>query len=188
MVSAGVARPEEFRASGGGTKSPLWRQIVADVLGVRLSTTQTAEGAAYGAAILAGVGAGWGSTCPELADAFVQVEGSATDPSSTGAYEAPYASFQGLYPALAPTFSTLERLRGHAARCRVTRWMESRSAASVAPRSSRANWLAPTVTHGPVSPSGHRTRTSTWSDVAQTHVDPPRAARSRVRRRSSAGG
>ncbi len=108
MVSAGVARPEEFRASGGGTKSPLWRQIVADVLGVRLSLTQTAEGAAYGAAVLAGVGAGWGSSVPELAGAFVHVEGPATDPVSTGAYEGPYASFQGLYPALAPTFSALD--------------------------------------------------------------------------------
>ena len=108
MVSAGVPRPEEFRASGGGTKSPLWRQIVADVLGVRLSTTQTAEGAAYGAAILAGVGAGWGSTVPALASAFVQTERPATEPVSADAYEGVYASFQGLYPALAPSFLTLE--------------------------------------------------------------------------------
>jgi len=108
MVSAGVARPEEFRASGGGTKSPLWRQIVADVLGVRLGTTQTAEGAGYGAAILAGVAAGWGSTVPSLADTFVEVDGPATEPVSAAVYAGAYASFRGLYPALAPSFRALE--------------------------------------------------------------------------------
>jgi xylulokinase len=108
MRSAGVVLPGEFRASGGGTKSPLWRQIVADVLGVRLCTTQTAEGAAYGAAILAGPAAGWGQTAPELADSFVQVGSSATEPSGAGVYESAYASFSALYPALAPSFRTLD--------------------------------------------------------------------------------
>jgi len=108
MRSAGVALPEEFRVSGGGTKSPLWRQIVADVLGVRLNTTQTAEGAAYGAAILAGVAAGWGTTGEALADAFVRTGETAVEPTATDAYAAPYASFSGLYPALAPSFQTLD--------------------------------------------------------------------------------
>lgn len=108
MQAAGVDLPEEFRASGGGTRSPLWRQIVADVLGVRVGTTQTVEGAAYGAAILAGPAAGWGTTVPALADAFVRAGGPAIEPSSTDAYEAAYASFTGLYPALAPSFSALD--------------------------------------------------------------------------------
>ncbi|MDH4353558.1 MAG: FGGY-family carbohydrate kinase, partial [Actinomycetota bacterium] len=107
MRAAGVALPEELRASGGGTRSPLWGQIVADVLGVRLRTTQTAEGAAYGAAILAGVAAGWGVTVPELADRFVQVSGAATEPGGVGAYESAYAQFRRLYPALAPEFAQL---------------------------------------------------------------------------------
>jgi xylulokinase len=108
MRSAGVELPEEFRASGGGTKSPLWRQIVADVLGVRLRTTQTAEGAAFGAAILAGVAAGWGATVQELADRLVRADGRTTEPAPADAYEGPYASFRGLYPALAPSFATLD--------------------------------------------------------------------------------
>jgi xylulokinase len=108
MRSAGVVLPEEFRASGGGTRSPLWRQIVADVLGVQLRTTQTVEGAAYGAAILAGVAAGWGGDVRELADAFVQLAGAATEPDAAGEYDAAYDSFRQLYPALAPGFATLD--------------------------------------------------------------------------------
>src|SRR5207248_7994322 len=59
MVAAGMAPPTEIRASGGGTASPLWRQILADVLGADIATVTTAEGAAYGAAVLAAVGAAW---------------------------------------------------------------------------------------------------------------------------------
>ncbi|MGE5603122.1 MAG: xylulokinase, partial [Nitrososphaerales archaeon] len=49
---------EQVRASGGGAKSPLWRQIQADVFGTELVLVNTTEGAAMGAALLAGVGAG----------------------------------------------------------------------------------------------------------------------------------
>ena len=59
MVAAGMAPPAQIRASGGGIASPLWRQILADVLGAEIATVTTTEGAAYGAALLASVGAGW---------------------------------------------------------------------------------------------------------------------------------
>ncbi len=49
---------EQVRATGGGAKSPLWRQIIADVLGVELVTTNAQEGPAFGAALLAGVASG----------------------------------------------------------------------------------------------------------------------------------
>ena len=58
MKSAGLAEITQVRVSGGGAKSPLWRQILADVLNAELVTINTTEGAAYGAALLAGVGAG----------------------------------------------------------------------------------------------------------------------------------
>ncbi len=48
----------QVRASGGGARSPLWRQIQADVFGAELVLVNVTEGAAYGAALLAGVGAG----------------------------------------------------------------------------------------------------------------------------------
>src|SRR5690554_1229004 len=58
MQQSGLPAPDQVRVSGGGAKSPLWRQILADVLGTELVTVNTTEGAAYGAALLAGVGTG----------------------------------------------------------------------------------------------------------------------------------
>src|SRR6202035_3325088 len=59
-----------IRVGGGGARSPLWRQIQADVYGQSVETVQAEEGAAYGAALLAGVGAGvWSSVdaaCSEV--------------------------------------------------------------------------------------------------------------------------
>ena len=59
MVGAGMPAPPQIRGSGGGTASPLWRQILADVLGAEIATVSTTEGAAYGAALLAAVASGW---------------------------------------------------------------------------------------------------------------------------------
>jgi xylulokinase len=92
------------RASGGGTRSPLWRQILADVLGVPIATTETAEGAAYGAAVLAAVGAGWQPTVAAAAAAWVRTTSTTEPGPDAAAYEAPYAAYRDLYPALSPTF------------------------------------------------------------------------------------
>ena len=74
LVSATAPDPlRELRSSGGGTNSPLWRQIIADVLGVPLSLTRTSEGVATGGAILAAVGAGWFDTVGEACEAMVEV-------------------------------------------------------------------------------------------------------------------
>ena len=59
MIAAGMPAPTQIRVSGGGTASPLWRQILADVLDAEIATVDTTEGAAYGAGVLAAVGAGW---------------------------------------------------------------------------------------------------------------------------------
>jgi xylulokinase len=106
MRSAGVAPPEQFRISGGGTRSPLWTQLLADVLQVRLAATATSEGAAFGAALLAAVTAGWHPT-PEAAAAALVQPGAVTVPGSgdLGAYEATYQTYRELYPALAPSFA-----------------------------------------------------------------------------------
>lgn len=61
IQNAGLGTITQVRASGGGTKGALWRQIMASVLNAELVTVNTTEGGAYGAALLAGVGAGvWG--------------------------------------------------------------------------------------------------------------------------------
>lgn len=103
MRSVGLA-PSEIRATGGGVRSGLWRQILADVLGARIVTTSTVEGAAHGAAILAAVGAGWFPSVPNACRALVET-GEPTEPSARAdVYADAYARYRELYPALAPTF------------------------------------------------------------------------------------
>src|SRR5918911_1691513 len=64
---------EAVRLGGGGARSPLWRQIQADVYGREVETVEAEEGAAYGAALLAGVGAGAWGTVDEACDSVVRV-------------------------------------------------------------------------------------------------------------------
>jgi xylulokinase len=104
MVSAGVARPNQVRASGGGTASQLWMQILADVLQVEVATVSTTEGAAYGAALLGAVGAGWHETVDVGCAAWVQVTPGAAPGADVAAYVDGYAVYRDLYPALSPTF------------------------------------------------------------------------------------
>lgn len=106
MRAAGVPLPGELRASGGGAKSPLWRQVVADALGVPLVLTGTTEGAAYGAALLATVAGGWFASVPEASAALVRT-GQTTTPAGGDPYADAYASFRRLYPTLAPEFRAL---------------------------------------------------------------------------------
>ncbi|HET7235642.1 MAG TPA: xylulokinase [Actinomycetota bacterium] len=106
MREAGIAMPGEIRATGGGIKSALWRQILADVLEATIVTTSTAEGAAQGAAILAAVGAGWYSTVKDACEALVRI-GEATGSAEPSPYADAYARYRELYPALAPTFHLL---------------------------------------------------------------------------------
>jgi len=104
MVAAGIPAPGEIRISGGGTVSPLWRQILADVLGAHLSTVNTAEGAAYGAALLAAVGAGWYPSVDDACASLVESVPAAAPGSDAERYAERYARYRELYPALAPTF------------------------------------------------------------------------------------
>jgi len=101
MKSSGLTDIKQVRVSGGGAKSPLWRQILADVLNVELVTVNTTEGAAYGAALLAGVGAGAWPSVDAAADACVTLTGStAPQAESVARYNKVYALYQKLYPAL----------------------------------------------------------------------------------------
>jgi xylulokinase len=98
----------QVRASGGGARSPLWRQIQADVFGTELVLVNIAEGAAYGAALLAGVGAGLFSSVAEAVECTVCVTDH-TPPISENVrqYEALYSVYRSLYPALKSTFHIL---------------------------------------------------------------------------------
>ncbi|GAB4445612.1 MAG: xylulokinase [Anaerolineae bacterium] len=105
VKAMGVADVTQLRASGGGVRSALWRQILADVLGAELVTVNVTEGAAYGAALLAGVGAGVWPDVPAACDATVRIT-SATRPDASRheVYAGLHAQYRELYPALKPTF------------------------------------------------------------------------------------
>jgi xylulokinase len=107
MVAAGVPHPDSVRASGGGIRSDLWRQILADVLDTRIDTTVTNEGAAYGAATLAAVGCGWHPSVPAATDSWVVTEPASEPSSDAPAYEDLHQRYAAVYPALRETFHAL---------------------------------------------------------------------------------
>jgi xylulokinase len=104
MVAAGMAPPRQIRASGGGLASPLWRQILADVLDAEIATVNTTEGAAFGAALLAAPAAGAASTVREIVAAAVRVTPAAAPGPAAADYRAAHAAYRELYPALKASF------------------------------------------------------------------------------------
>jgi len=111
MQEAGVRSVDQVRVSGGGAKSSLWRQILADVLGTELVTVNTTEGAAYGAALLAGVAA---SVWPDVDAACEQTirvnERVSPDAQNVSRYDDVYRQYQSLYPALRPISHALSAI------------------------------------------------------------------------------
>jgi xylulokinase len=92
---------ETIRLGGGGARSALWRQIQADTYGLPVQTVEAEEGAAYGAALLAGVGVRVWNSVDAACDAVVRVAGS-TNPNSDDSrvMEKAYATYRRLYPAM----------------------------------------------------------------------------------------
>jgi xylulokinase len=108
IQNAGLGTITQVRASGGGTKGALWRQILASVLEAELVTVNTTEGAAYGAALLAGVGAGAWSDVPSACKACIKITGSTLpDSSQVEVYRNSYVLYQELYPALKSSFGKM---------------------------------------------------------------------------------
>jgi xylulokinase len=100
MVEAGTAAPDEIRASGGGTRSRLWRQILADVLQARIALVPAEEGAAYGAALLGAVGAGWFDSLEKATAEVIRVEPTASPSEDVELYAEAHHRYRQLYPAL----------------------------------------------------------------------------------------
>lgn len=99
-------RLDQLRATGGGAKSPLWRQIISDVLGTELVVTSATEGPAFGAALLAGVACGAYKTVQAACDQTVRIIDRTTPrPETAQAYALAYGTYRALYPALKPVIS-----------------------------------------------------------------------------------
>lgn len=97
---------QEVRVSGGGARSALWRQILADVLATPVSAVNVTEGAAYGAALLAGAGVGVFPNVVAASRTATRVTWTATpDPGRQEVYEQGYAIYRGLYPSLRGAFA-----------------------------------------------------------------------------------
>jgi xylulokinase len=110
MRDMGVAITQ-VRASGGGARSPLWRQIQADVNKAPLVTTNIDEGPAYGAALLATVATGMYKSIEEACDAIIRVVDKCDPNKTNGAkYDEWFKLYQDCYRALAPGFARANRL------------------------------------------------------------------------------
>ncbi len=112
LIRQSGIRVDEVRAAGGGARSPIWRQWLADIFDAEITLINSSEGGAFGVALLAGVGTGvWAST-REACDATLRVT-SRTEPTADvnvrRAYDESYAVFRSLYPTLKDTFHRLSR-------------------------------------------------------------------------------
>jgi xylulokinase len=111
MQGIGLDSTHQVRISGGGARSLIWRQILADVLGVELVTVNTTEGAAFGAALLAGVGVGMWSDVDRACATAIHVTGSTTpQDAAVYQYHEVYRVYRALYPALRENFAKLAQL------------------------------------------------------------------------------
>jgi len=111
IEGSGLPKAERVLISGGGAKSPQWRQILADILNAELSTVNTAEGAAFGAALLAGIGAGIWTDIDAAHNEVIQITGTTRpSPESAGRYDTYYRLYRELYPALKPANDAIAKM------------------------------------------------------------------------------
>lgn len=99
-----------IRLGGGGARSPLWRQIQADVYNREVEIVAAEEGAAYGAAILAGVGTGGWKSVDEACDNVLRVASRiAPNQQDSKTMQRSYRTYKKLYPALHQAFEGDEK-------------------------------------------------------------------------------
>lgn len=130
----------QIRASGGGSKSPLWRQIQADAFGEKVVTINAEEGPAYGVALLAAVGAGAYKNVEEACAATIRVVKD-TPPRRDAMryYDAAFRIYQRLYQQLKGEFKQIAAVeRGH----------EAAGGNSAASKTERAAKRAKTASNG----------------------------------------
>jgi len=98
----------QIRVSGGGSKSPLWRQIQADVFGQDVVTINAEQGPAYGVALLAAVGSGAYQTIEEACGAAIRVVNRTNcNAAAVKKYDRGFPVYQGLYRSLKEDFRVI---------------------------------------------------------------------------------
>lgn len=101
---------KQIRASGGGARSPLWRQIQADMFGQKVVTINAEQGPAYGVALLAAVGAGYFKNVQEACAATIQVTSQTTPRrGAVQVYDRGFPIYQELYQALKSHFPKMSQ-------------------------------------------------------------------------------
>ncbi len=104
------ARLDQVNLTGGGSRSVLWRQILADVLGLPVTHRAHDHGAALGAAFAAGMGTGAFGSWDAVAGLTATAGRTEPDPATAGRYAELYGVYRSLYPALLDQQHTLARL------------------------------------------------------------------------------
>ncbi len=103
LLRDGGVAIDVLRAIGGGARSPLWLRLKADITGIPVITPRITEAAAFGAALLAGTGAGLWPSAAEGAERFLELTDIyQPDPARHAAYSRLFELYREVYPAVAP--------------------------------------------------------------------------------------
>ena len=103
-------KPAQMLATGGGGRSEVWRQMLADIFDCKVITTASKEGPALGVAILAGVGAGLYPSVKEACDSMIKISGEQLPiPENQPAYRKYYEQYVKLYPDIKNAFKRLKQ-------------------------------------------------------------------------------
>ena len=100
---------DRTKICGGGAKSPLWKKIIANILGIKVDIIESEEGPGYGGAMLAAVGCGEFASVEEAADKLVKVIDTVEpDAELTAKYDERYNQFRQIYPTVKPVFDIIK--------------------------------------------------------------------------------
>ncbi len=100
---------ERTKICGGGAKSPLWRQMVADILNVKVDIPKSEEGPSMGGAMLAAVACGEYASVEEAAEKIVEIVDTVEPiPENAARYEKQYQKFRRIYPTVKELFPVIE--------------------------------------------------------------------------------
>ena len=105
--------PEEVQLSGGGTKSTLWKQMLADIFDAPCTMVNAREGAAYGAALLASVGSGQFEDVETACRIWIRNTETIEPGQNAKIYQKNYSIYRGLYPKLKEAFGQIASLEDH---------------------------------------------------------------------------